>query len=129
MKVLIEIDAHNKNVIDRFADGEGCDILPENIFTDLIESVKNGIPVPDNVSPLSVTEFADKCRKCGAKNFIRIPNNATNGDVIKVMFPQYTPRQCGFSIWLVDDTKGIEHAMDTARFDVDFWNAPYKGGE
>lgn len=47
MKVLIEIDEHNKNVIDRFADGEGCDILPENIFTDLIESVKNGTPVPD----------------------------------------------------------------------------------
>ena len=62
----------------------------------------------------------------GVINGVPIPDNATNGDVIKVMFPQYTPRQCGFSIWLVDDTKGIEHAMDNARFDVDFWNAPYK---
>lgn len=59
MKVLIEIDEHNKNVIDRFADEEGCDILPERIFADLIESVTNGVSIPDN---------------------------ATNGEVIQALF-------------------------------------------
>ena len=63
MKLLIEIDEHSKNVIDQnaeFADGTGCDILPEYIFTGLIESVKNGSVIPDN---------------------------ATNEDVVNLMFP------------------------------------------
>ena len=54
MKLLIEIDEHNKNVIDRFANGEGNDVLPVNIFLDLIESVENGTPIPDNAKNIDV---------------------------------------------------------------------------
>lgn len=98
MKLLIEIDEHNKNVIDRFADGEGCDILPENIFTDLIESVENGTP---------------------------IPNNATNGDVIKAMYSNIESR--------LDEKTGImliKWADGTMKtFKTIWWDAPYKGGK
>ena len=78
MKVLIEIDEHNKNVIDRFADEEGYDILPERIFASLIESFVKGTPIPDN---------------------------ATNGDVIKALFPDYNKHLSWFFDW---------------------WNSPYK---
>lgn len=129
MKALIEIPEHQYNRIVELSSISIGRAPYKGIIMSAINAIKQGTPVPDTVSLLSVTEFADKCRECGAKNFIRIPDNATNGDVIKVMFPQYTPRQCGFSIWIADDTKGIEHATDNARFDVDFWDAPYKGGE
>ena len=89
MKLLIEIDEHNKNVIDRFANGEGNDVLPVNIFLDLIESVENGVS---------------------------IPNNATNGDVLKIIFPDGIP-------------SGKDSDDYFVKTDTDWWDAPYKGGE
>ena len=97
MKLLIEIDEHNKNVIDRFADGEGCDILPENIFTGLIESVTNGVSIPDN---------------------------ATNGDVIKAMFPsdkgELKDTNDNVLAYILDDLFML-YLSDY------WWNKPYKG--
>lgn len=99
MKLLIEIDEHNKNVIDRFADEEGCDILPERIFADLIESVTNGVPIPDN---------------------------ATNGDVIKAMFPSDKGE--------LKDTNGkiLAYILDDLfmLYLADYWwNSPYKANK
>ncbi len=104
MKLLIEIDEHSKNTIDKnaeFADGAECDILPECIFTSLIESVKNGSVIPDNATNESKTGhwiIDDKegnriwhchCSECnkdpqdyigGTENWwlVRLPNNCPN---------------------------------------------------
>ena len=51
---------------------------------------------------------------------ITIPAGATNGDVIKLMFPAYEVEIEGDHVtcW-IDEHKWI-------RFDLDWWNAPYK---
>ena len=54
------------------------------------------------------------------KNAIPIPDNATNGDVIKAMFPTYDIEIEGnyVTCW-IDEYKWI-------GFNGDWWNAPYK---
>ena len=53
---------------------------------------------------------------------IPIPDNATNGDVIKAIFPNVYSEECDYDIFITLDG-------DT-RFTYDWWNAPYKrGGE
>lgn len=105
MKVLIEIDEHNKSVIDRFANGEGSDVLPVNIFLALIESVENGVSIPDN---------------------------ATNEDAIKAMFPNAKIKRGVYGINgtpLICLSMGTRYDVHEMSFVEDFWNAPYKGGE
>lgn len=53
---------------------------------------------------------------------INIPEGATNGDVIKAVFPT---AKCYCTERL--QTAGMPRR--NADFDVDWWNAPYKGGE
>lgn len=47
MKIVIDIPEHDKNVIDRFVRGEGCDDLPSNILEHLIRGVYLGTPLKD----------------------------------------------------------------------------------
>jgi len=69
----------------------------------------------------SVTEFADKCRECG-KNYVKIPDNATNGDVIKAMFPNIENQ-------MIDLVMRCGTSVTSIGNDV-WWNAPYqKGGK
>ena len=54
-----------------------------------------------------------------------IPDNATNGDVIKIMFPNYESRyDPEYEIITGHLDKTHRH-----NFNLEWWNAPYKGGE
>ena len=54
---------------------------------------------------------------------IEIPNGATNGDMIKIMFPDIEIEGIGGEI------KCIAVKNGTSYFALDWWNAPYKKGE
>jgi len=59
-------------------------------------------------------------------DFIRngkpFPNNATNGDVIKALFPDGSQVK-GASIYVMNDNKS------NIFYDFDWWNALYKAGD
>jgi hypothetical protein len=63
-----------------------------------------------------------------AINAIPIPDNATNGDIIKAVFPNA-------STWIEYDSNGDVMRFDVVEnttlecFNLDWWNAPYKGGK
>ena len=46
VEVVIKISKHNKNVIDRFVNGEGFDVLPTPLLDDLVVAVRNGTVLP-----------------------------------------------------------------------------------
>ena len=56
-------------------------------------------------------------------NAVLVPENATNGDIIKAMFP--------FTESRLDEKTGITLVKwedgTTKCFKTDWWNAPYKG--
>lgn len=58
-----------------------------------------------------------------------IPKNATNGDMIRIMFPNYHA-QVSITLKVVnlyyDGTE--EYTGSWFRFDLEWWNAPYKRG-
>ena len=56
------------------------------------------------------------------ENCIEIPNGATNGDMIKAMFPNIEIEGIGGEI------KCIAAQNGTSYFALDWWNAPYKNG-
>ena len=55
-------------------------------------------------------------------NAIEIPKGATNGDMIKAMFPNIEIEGIGGEI------KCIAAQNGTSYFALDWWNAPYKKG-
>jgi hypothetical protein len=50
------------------------------------------------------------------ENAIPIPDGATNGDMIKVMFPNFHTDDLSYTIWV---------GYDQMSFKRDWWNAPY----
>ena len=54
------------------------------------------------------------------ENCIEIPNGATNGDMIKTIFPNIEIEGIGGEI------KCIAAKNGTSYFALDWWNAPYK---
>ena len=54
------------------------------------------------------------------ENCIEIPNGATNGDMIKTIFPNIEIEGIGGEIKCVATKNG------TSYFALDWWNAPYK---
>ena len=56
------------------------------------------------------------------ENCIEIPNGATNGDVIKTMFPYIEIEGIGGEIKCIATQIGF----GTSYFALDWWNAPYK---
>ena len=56
-------------------------------------------------------------------NAISIPENATNGDMIRAMFPNA-------KIYASQSLKSVnvvtEYGLDAQVFDLSWWNAPYK---
>ena len=52
-----------------------------------------------------------------------IREEATNGDVVKVLFPQIETKELSKAVVLTI------HNTFSASCDIDWWNAPYKGGE
>lgn len=64
-------------------------------------------------------------------NAIEIPDNATNGDVIKAMFPKGKVRRevsCTHDKTVFSFPDGTYFGAE-CRFNTDWWNAPYKGGQ
>ena len=71
------------------------------------------------------------CENCGSHirvcadcdfykgKYISIPDNATNGDIIKIMFPAMRTYVEG----------GVIKANIHTQFDIDWWNRPYKKGK
>jgi hypothetical protein len=59
---------------------------------------------------------------------IHIPNNATNGDVIKALFPDMaTMHRFGIRLKKRNASNGEEQLSGIAN--TDWWNAPYKESE
>ena len=83
--------------------------IDENVYTRLLYS---DFPTADNI---------DRYRIDGAvRKGTPLPQNATNGDIIKAMFQNVEVLCDGYeSIFVSIDDR------DTS-FDVDWWNAPYK---
>ena len=54
-----------------------------------------------------------------------IPDNATNGDVIKVLYPNADIEIHNITVYVIFDMRS-----NVISFDLDWWNAPYqKGGK
>ena len=56
------------------------------------------------------------------ENCIEIPNGATNGDMIKIMFPYIEIEGIGGEIKCI----AAQIGFGTSYFALDWWNAPYK---
>lgn len=64
-------------------------------------------------------------------NAIILPDNATNGDIIKAMFPKGKIRRevsCTHDKTVFSFPDGTYFGTE-CRFNTDWWNAPYKGGQ
>lgn len=61
---------------------------------------------------------------------IEIPNNATNGEVIRALFPQAEVKECYKDIYEEPHLYRV-YKLDIypTEFTEEFWNAPYKKGE
>lgn len=61
------------------------------------------------------------------KNCIEIPNNATNGDVIKAMFPSIDFTEMAFTVHATTSvtSNGVKGGI-SYDFWKDWWSAPYK---
>ena len=58
------------------------------------------------------------------KNGIVLPDNPTNGDVIKMMFPTVDISTNG--MFGKEGTVFVHHKDHIIIFDLDWWNAPYR---
>lgn len=63
--------------------------------------------------------FAQKLLKY-IKNGTPIPDNATNGDVIKALFPNFYMDERSHTVWV---------GYDNMSFHKEWWNAKYMEGE
>ena len=82
-------------------------------------------PTITNENGYTYPKYKD-CVDCFKTRCIEIPEKATNGDMIKVMFPNVT--------FVVDeeiDEQGVKNSyvwaeeIDGFLVDLDWWNAPY----
>lgn len=55
---------------------------------------------------------------------IPIPDNATNGDMIKAMFPQLKIRILPDMVIVFGEDYAFQH-----HYPIDWWNSPYKRGK
>ena len=60
------------------------------------------------------------------KNGTPIPDNATNGDVIKVMFPQWKLMENTFEEMVMFDIPMKDGYLEHNACSRDWWNTPYK---
>lgn len=58
-----------------------------------------------------------------------IPDNSTNGDMIKAMFPTMEIEECNKDVNGNPDIYRIYGLSGVAHFGREFWNAPYKRGD
>lgn len=90
------------------------------------------IDIPQEMFKATQTYYSDNTTRLSMKSCIEkiangtpIPDNATNGDVIKAMFPN-----AWRSNYIDSDNKCTLYIDDyELEVDIDWWNAPYKGVE
>ena len=85
--------------------------LPEDTYRDII---KNGF-IYDEDNEI-VTHVI--------KNGTLIPDNATNGDVLKMMFPNADIEIHNITVYVIFDMRS-----NVISFDLKWWNAPYTKGD
>ena len=66
------------------------------------------------------SESLEKALDLAIESLKLIPDNATNGEVIKAVFPKWEQLN-GNSVWLNGDLDDYTHVAYT----TDWWNAPY----
>lgn len=76
--------------------------IPEELYND----IKEGF-------------YDENCRKMAIAiaNGTSLPKDATNGDVIKAMFPTFRTDELSHTVWV---------GYDQMSFKRDWWEAPYK---
>lgn len=85
----------------------------------------------------SIREEWTEIKNVSTVPVIPIPDNATNGDVIKALFPKVVAKQHITSLSLTEVMRaGIDCDVYTSKykfftlwFPSEWWNAPYKGGD
>lgn len=89
---------------------------------ELIDREKTMEEIPIDVCDgFEVTDIIEKIPTVPA---IPIPKGATNGDMVKAMFPNYEEtRMCGEVRYGSREYVNLEFVIDE-----DWWDAPYKGG-
>lgn len=89
-----------------------------NIPNIVYDWLTNGFPNEDDVE--HILEIL--------RGGITIPDNATNGDVIKAMFD--VTEEHFYDEDRMVDVYGLDRSDDPSTFYADWWNAPYqKGGK
>ena len=83
--------------------------IPQKVYEDCI------------MIPSVIKDWKDEISKA-FKNGIVLPEDATNGDMIKALFPNGSQVK-GASIYVMNDNKS------NVFYDFDWWNAPYKAGD
>ena len=63
IELVIKIPEHDKNVIKRFVQGDGCEDFPPSIIEDLIRAVYFGTPLPKGHDRLIEANSVDKIVK------------------------------------------------------------------
>lgn len=88
------------------------------------EKTMEEIPI-DVCDGFEVTDIIEKMPPVKA---IPIPEGATNGDMIKAMFPNMEIEECNKDINGNPNIYRIYGLSGVAEFGKEFWNAPYKRG-
>ena len=93
---------------------------------------------------IDLNEHTINCAKCGQgigwmsnaqleeaiKNGVVIPDNATNGDVIKALFSHISVKDNCQKYYSVDiENLSKDKSFNTIGFRKDWWNTPYKVGD
>lgn len=94
----------------------------------------NDINVEDTIGGRN--EFADcirdsvECVLNNAPTVFTIPENPTNGDMIKAMFPYIEIKDnCDMYYSVNIENLSTDKGLNTIGFRKDWWNAPYKKGD
>lgn len=94
------------------------------LIVEMIEKAPTVKEIPTSI-PLDIFE-----RLLKQSHAIPIPNNATNGDVIKAMFPNIITDK--FASTIHATTKVVSNGVKggiSYDFWKEWWNAPYKGSD
>ena len=121
MKVILEIP-----------DEEIKEQLKENTYVVEGEGEKGSV----DIAMLYTNGTLDFICVEGREHFVRLkyktlPDNATNGDVIKAMFPKGKVRRevsCTHDKTVFSFPDGTYFGAE-CRFSTDWWNEPYQGGQ
>ena len=82
------------------------------------------VTLEDSLSILTYTPDNDVWCHVEADTVFTIPENPTNGDMIKALFPSIEVEQVG----VVVRVTGLDSAVKSCCFLLEWWNAPYKEG-